>query len=315
MSSDDAATHWLQQAGRQPLLTAAEELHLGSLVRAWQDHPAGPDQAPARITRRGRRARDRIVNANLRLVAHVVRTMRPGLGRQVGEADLPDLFQAGAMGLMRGAERFDPARGYKFSTYGYWWIRQGISRWADSSSRLIRPPSGHAPKLARLGRIGEELQRQLGRQPSRAELAEALGMSPRDLDLVLTVGQSCCSLDQPVAGSEDPSPLGAMLASPGAPEPDPITMELRERIAALPPVQARLVAGRWGIGCARLKLGPLAASEKLTIPAARAQLREAEAALRTPLPEVARQLSLRIPIQTTRAAQRPRRGADRWAAG
>jgi len=315
MSSDDAATHWLQQAGRQPLLTAAEELHLGSLVRAWQDHPAGPDQAPARITRRGRRARDRIVSANLRLVAHVVRTMRPGLGRQVGEADLPDLFQAGAMGLMRGAERFDPARGYKFSTFGYWWIRQGVSRWADSSSRLIRPPSGHAPKLARLGRIGEELQRQLGRQPSRAELAEALGMSLRDLDLVLTVGQSCCSLDQPVAGSEDPSPLGAMLAAPGAPEPDPLAIELRERLAALPPVQARLVAGRWGIGCAKLKLGPLAASEKLTIPAARAQLREAEAALRTPLPEVARQLSLRIPAQATRALQRPRRGVDRWAAG
>lgn len=315
MSSDDAATHWLQQAGRQPLLTAAEELHLGSLVRAWQDHPAGPEQAPARITRRGRRARDRIVNANLRLVAHVVRTMRPGLGRQVGEADLPDLFQAGAMGLMRGAERFDPARGYKFSTFGYWWIRQGVSRWCDSSSRLIRPPSGHAPKLARLGRIGEELQRQLGRQPSRAELAEALGMSLRDLDLVLTVGQSCCSLDQPVAGSEDPSPLGGMLATPGAPEPDPLTMELRERINALPPLQARLIAGRWGIGCAKLKLGPLAASEKLTIPAARAQLREAEAALRTPLPEVARQLSLRIPTQTTRAPQRPRRGGDPWAAG
>ena len=140
-------------------------------------------------------------------------------------------------------------------------------------------------------------------------------MSLRDLDLVLTVGQSCCSLDQPVAGSEDPSPLGGMLATPGAPEPDPLIMELRERINALPPLQARLIAGRWGIGCAKLKLGSLAASEKLTIPAARAQLREAEAALRTPLPEVARQLSLRIPTQTTLAHQRLRRGGDPWAAG
>ena len=280
--ADDAAGFFLSAAGRVPLLTPAEELHLGGLVRRWQDHDGGPDQAPAAVIRRGRRARDRIVAANLRLVAHVARAMRPGLGRQVGDADLPDVFQAGALGLVRGAERFDPARGYKFSTFGYWWIRQGISRWADSSSRLIRPPSTHAPKLARLGRVGTQLTAQLGRQPTRAELAEALGMSVADLDLVLAVGLPCRSLDAEVINAEDTT-LGDALASPAPLEPDPLTLELRARLAALPPLQARLIRGRWGIGCAAQLITVLAAAEGISVHTARLQLREGEAALRGPM--------------------------------
>jgi len=316
--SDDAATHWLQGAGRVPLLTAAEEVHLGAMVRAWQDHPGGPGQALPGVARRGRRARDRIVQANLRLVAHVAKAMRPGLGRQVGEADLPDLFQAGAMGLVRGAERFDPARGYKFSTFGYWWIRQGISRWADSSSRLIRPPSTHAPKITRLGRVGEQLTAQLGRQPTRAELAEALGMTLADVDLVLSTGMPPCSLDAEVAGG-DKTRLGDLLATPAPSEPDPEVAELHARLAALPPLQVRLVCAAWGIGCAEQRIGALAAAEGISVRTARTQLREGEAALRRPLEgELLAQpvqLSLLSSTQTTRAPRRPRRGADHSAAG
>lgn len=315
--ADDAAGFFLYAAGRVPLLTAAEELHLGAMVRAWQDHPGGPDQAPAAVIRRGRRARDRIVNANLRLVAHVVRLMRPGLGRQVSEADLPDLFQAGALGLVRGAEKFDPARGYKASTYIYWWIRQGVSRWADSSSRLIRPPSTHAPKLSRLGRVGDQLTAQLGRQPTRAELAEALGMTLSDLDLVLAQGLPCRSLDAVVLGADDTC-LGDSLAAPAPPEPDPEVAELHARLDALPPLQARLVKGRWGIGCAKQRIGALAAAEGISAYVARTQLRLAEAALRgpqegEPLAEPV-QLSLLSSNPTQPSPQRPRRGADRPAA-
>ena len=279
--SQDAAGHWLDAAGRHPLLTAAEELHLGAMLRAWQDHPDGPDQAPAAIVRRGRRARDRMVAANLRLVAHVARAMRRGMGAHVTDADLADLLQAGAMGLMRGAERFDPARGYKFSTFAYWWIRQGISRWCDSSSRTIRPPSTHAAKLGRLGRIGRQLEQELGRQPSRAELAEALGMSLSELALVLSTGIPCRSLDAPITrNADDPSPLVEMLAAPQPPE-DPQLQELRARVAALPVQQARIITLRWGLdGKGARTLKALGTAEGLSIAQVKAQLAEAEATLR-----------------------------------
>lgn len=307
-------SHWLQAAGRQPLLTAAEELHLGAMVRAWQDHPAGPDQAPAVVVRRGRRARDRIVAANLRLVAHVVRLMRPGL-RSTTDSDMADLLQAGAMGLMRGAERFDPARGYKFSTYGYWWIRQGISRWCDSSSRTIRPPSTHAAKLARLGRVGAQLSQQLGRQPTRAELAAELGMKREDLDLVLATGLPCRSLDALCSSAENPSALGDLLPAP-APATDEQVSELRRRLKALDPQVAQLVSDCWGLDGEPLRIGAAAAKVGLTIHQAKAALRAAELQLRgKPAPEgeilaVPVQLSLGLQSPAPPGSQRPRSGAD-----
>ena len=119
-----SVNRWLDHAGRQPLLTPAGEVHLGTLVRAWQDWAGGPAEAPPAVRRSGLRARDRMVAANLRFVAHVESKMH-ARGPQPGE--LVDRLQAGALGLMRGAERFDPTRGYKFSTFAYWWIRQAIS--------------------------------------------------------------------------------------------------------------------------------------------------------------------------------------------
>ena len=128
-----AALYWLNNAGRQPLLTAAEEIHLGAAVRAWQDHPDGPADAPAGIKRRGLRARDRFVLANLRLVAHIA-------GKHGGSAPLEDRLQAGTLGLMRGAEKFDPTKGYKFSTYAYWWILQSLRPVNDSARYAVHIP-------------------------------------------------------------------------------------------------------------------------------------------------------------------------------
>jgi len=121
MKPDPSVRQWLDGAARIPLLTAAEELHLGAIVRRWQDHPEGPGTAPTNVQRRGLRARNRIVEANLRLV-HLVAT------RYKGRADMADMLQSGAIGLTRAAEKFDPERGYKFSTYAYFWIRQAIQR-------------------------------------------------------------------------------------------------------------------------------------------------------------------------------------------
>ena len=127
------AVPWLDAASRVPMLTTAEELHLGGLVQAWQQHPAGPAGAPPGIRRSGLRARNRIVSANLRLVAMVVR-------RTAGEENYTDHMQEGVFGLIRAAERFDPARGYKFSTFAYLWIRQGQQTGALSDP-MIRLPA------------------------------------------------------------------------------------------------------------------------------------------------------------------------------
>ena len=147
LAMTDATSQWLRQAGRIPLLTPAEEIHLGAAVREWLDNPAGPDAAPAAVQRRGQKARDRLVSANLRLVVSIAGKYRTG-GERVG-LDLVDLLQEGAIGLQRGAEKFDPALGYKFSTYAYWWIRQAIGRAVDTTGP-IKLPGGSAGQLRRV---------------------------------------------------------------------------------------------------------------------------------------------------------------------
>jgi len=122
----DAVGQWLAAAGRHPLLSPAEEVHLGQAIRLWQDWPDGPDAAPAPVRRRGLRARDRMVEANLRLVVSVAGKYRQRITAR--HQCMTDAFQEGAIGLQRGAEKFDASRGYKFSTYAYWWIRQAICR-------------------------------------------------------------------------------------------------------------------------------------------------------------------------------------------
>jgi len=134
----DAATQWMNGAGRMPLLTHREELELGRLVRAWQDWPGGVDAAPALVRRRGLRARERMVTANLRLVVAQSRRYWPR-ARMMG-FELPDLLQEGAVGLQRAAEKFDPTRGYKFSTYGVPWIRQAMGRLLDHHGGAVRLP-------------------------------------------------------------------------------------------------------------------------------------------------------------------------------
>jgi RNA polymerase primary sigma factor len=280
MAGSDAVSFWLDGAGRQPLLTAGEEVHLGRQVRDWQDHPKGPDDAPPAIKRRGIRARDRFVAANLRLVAPVTRLTRPALGAHLTDPDLPDLLQAGAVGLMRGAERFDPERGYKFSTYAYWWIRQGLSRHVDLSSRTIKLPYTHAPKLARFGRMGQRLTEELGRQPTRAEMADALGMKLDDLELVLLVGRPPLSLDAPIGDSEDRSSLGELLAAPAADEPGPELNELHKRLSRLDPLSSRLVRGWWGCDGPALSMRQLAGHEGIRVGRVKALLAAAEQQLK-----------------------------------
>ena len=212
----DAVGAWLDAAGRYPLLTPAEELHLGALVQAWQRWDGGPDAAPAPVQRRGLRARDRMVRGNLRLVPSVARRYS-GLIKQRG-LSLEDGLQEGVIGLMRGVEKFDPERGYKFSTFGYWWARQGIARWAHTGG-LIRLPQNVAEQLCKLSPA------EIAALPDRERATADAGLA------ALRMGW----LDAP-AGGGDSSPLSEFLASDDADQLEALADEIEaERLQAAAP--------------------------------------------------------------------------------
>jgi RNA polymerase primary sigma factor len=197
---------WHDQAGRYPLLTPAQEITLGQQVRAWLDDP---DPPPA-VIRRGQRARERFVQANLRLVINVADRYR---SVQPQYAD--DLIQAGNMGLITAVTKFDPARGYKFSTYAFWWIRQAIHSFLEHHSRSIRLPTTHAAQYTRLQATTLQLREQLNRPPTRRELADATGWTLETIDRVLTRPTATVSLDAPNLSRDDGGTVAEVIAAPG----------------------------------------------------------------------------------------------------
>jgi RNA polymerase primary sigma factor len=214
--SADSIGWYLGTIGRVPLLTAAEEIELAHHVQAGKQLQELPEadltaQQKRRI-RMGQRARDRMMAANLRLVVSVAKKYQnQGL-------ELLDLVQEGAIGLERAVDKFDPAMGYKFSTYAYWWIRQGMTRAIDNSARTIRLPIHISEKLSKMRRITRELSHRLGRQPNRLELAHAMGMVPEDLEELMSQSAPCASLDAHARGEEDRSTLGELIADPASNE-------------------------------------------------------------------------------------------------
>ena len=215
--STDSIGYYLSSIGRVPLLTAAEEIELAHHVQAMKELLDVPDDERTprqrhRI-RMGKRARDRMMAANLRLVVSVAKKYQnQGL-------ELLDLVQEGAIGLERAVDKFDPAMGYKFSTYAYWWIRQGMTRAIDNSARTIRLPIHISEKLSKMRRISRELSHRFGRQPNRLELAHAMGIEPRELEDLISQSAPCASLDAHARGDEDRSTLGELIADPNGDEP------------------------------------------------------------------------------------------------
>jgi RNA polymerase sigma factor (sigma-70 family) len=214
----------MNAAGRYPLLTPAEELHLGAMVQTWQQWPGGPDAAPAAVRRRGLRARDRMVTANLRLVVAVARKYQRYAA--VRSVEFEDLLQAGAIGLQRGIEKFDPAKGYKLSTYAYWWIRQALPRaiWAGGAIRL---PQG----------VGEKLQR------LRAQDLDSLSAADRATLEAAQAALNVGALDAPAGGGEC-SALGELIAADGVDQLDALAdeIEMARLQAAAPEAWAAALA-------------------------------------------------------------------------
>jgi len=190
----DILGDYLRTISRVPLLTDEEELHLGRLVRTWLDDP----EATVAVQRKGKRALQRFVTANLRLVVSVVTKYR----RRVRHLPIEpiDLIQAGNIGLIRAAEKFDPARGYRFSTYAYWWIRQAVSRHIQEHSSMIRVPY----PLANLAMKVDVLAQKNRRQISAKEAALILDEAPHRVEQAMSLHQfnSTVSLDQVLSNSE-----------------------------------------------------------------------------------------------------------------
>jgi RNA polymerase primary sigma factor len=191
----DILGDYLRSISRYPLLTQEEELHLGRLVRLWQDE----EQPCPAVKRRGERALRRMVVANLRLVVSVVTKYRRGA--RTYSVEPVDLIQAGNLGLIRAVEKYDPSRGYRFSTYAYWWIRQAVTRYLHDQASSVRLP---ASLTALVGRIEAAIGRH-GGGLSVQQLAVLLEESPARIQKAL-LAQTLrlpISLDQEIVARDN----------------------------------------------------------------------------------------------------------------
>jgi len=265
----DLLRSYLRDIGRVPLLSHEQEITLGRQVqelmqieelreelrmRSGGQEPSSEQLAeatgltPALLRRRlqaGRRAKERMVAANLRLVVSVAKkyTRR--------NMELLDLIQEGTIGLVRGVEKFDPTRGYKFSTYAYWWIRQGITRAIAEKSRAIRLPIHITETLNKLKKGQRELSQELGRTPTVGELAAAVELPEEEVKDLLWRARQPVSLETKVGDSEDTELLD-LLAGDGAGPDEMVDGEclrgdLRALLEKLPELQGRVLKMRYGI--------------------------------------------------------------------
>ena len=268
--STDLVRSYLRDIGRVPLLSHEQEITLGRQVQelvaleeleqelemraggAKPDHEQlakaaqlTPQQLKKRL-RSGQRAKERMVAANLRLVVSVAKKYTKR------NMELLDLIQEGTIGLVRGVEKFDPTRGYKFSTYAYWWIRQGITRAIAEKSRTIRLPIHITETLNKLKKGQRELSQDLGRTPTITELAEAVDLPEEEVKDLLCRARQPVSLDAKVGDSDD-TDLIDLLAAEGT-QPDELVDgecmrgDMRAMLDQLPDLQGRVLKMRYGIG-------------------------------------------------------------------
>ncbi|MFQ6538258.1 MULTISPECIES: sigma-70 family RNA polymerase sigma factor [Aphanothece] len=215
--SSDPISWYLASIGREPLLTPAEEIELGNQVQVMmhllEEGKVTYSDHERKLLRIGKRSKQRMMKANLRLVVSVAKKYQ-GKG-----LELLDLIQEGSLGLERAVEKFDPTRGYKFSTYAFWWIRQSMTRAIACQSRTIRLPVHLSERLSAIRKVSLDLAHKLGAMPSRQEIAEAMALPLDELDSLLRQALTTSSLDAPVNGDEGRSFLGDLIADSSNEEP------------------------------------------------------------------------------------------------
>jgi RNA polymerase primary sigma factor len=225
----DSLQLFLNEAGRYPLLTAAEEVELAKLIESG-------DKA----------AKDRMINSNLRLVVSIAKKYQ-GHG-----LSLLDLIQEGIIGLIRAAEKFDWRRGYKFSTYATWWIRQAVQRGVANKSRTIRIPVHIVEREQKIARAERELVAELERAPTEEELAKRSKLPLKHVKEVRSAARAVASLDKPV-GDDGDTAYGDLVARDSGDVEQEVTVSLGEdalhrAVAALPERERQVIKLRYGIG-------------------------------------------------------------------
>jgi RNA polymerase primary sigma factor len=228
-TTTDALQLFLREAGRHPLLTSAQEVELGK-----------------RVERGDEEAKQRMIQSNLRLVVSIAKNYR--------NQGLPflDLIQEGTLGLMRAVEKFDWRRGYKFSTYATWWIRQAAARALADKARTIRMPVHIVERLQKMNRAERNLPTQLGREPSLEEIAEEANLPIQQARQLRAAARAATSLDQPV-GDQEQAVLGDFVQDDQAESPfDSASLSLRREgienaLASLPERERKVIELRFGL--------------------------------------------------------------------
>ena len=227
-STTDALQLFLNELGRYPLLTAAEEVELAK-----------------RVERGDLAAKELMVNSNLRLVVSIAKRW------QGHELTLLDLIQEGIIGLIRAVEKFDWRKGYKFSTYATWWIRQAIQRGVANKARTIRVPTHVVQREQKMARVERELRQKLDRQPTDEEIAKAAKLKPEHVRQVREAARTVTSLDRPL-GDDGGGSLGDLVAGEAAAPDEELQVSLRESalrraLDSLPDEERAVIELRFGM--------------------------------------------------------------------
>jgi RNA polymerase primary sigma factor len=255
IAADDTVSLYLRQMGQVPLLTAAEEVYLAKRIEAGVEARRRLRRAGLAVEDRerceallwdGDDARCRLVEANTRLVVSVAK-------KYIGQGvPLLDLIQEGNIGLMKAVEKFDYHRGYKFSTYATWWIRQGITRALAQQSRLIRLPVHAGDQIRRIYRVIEQFEQDTGRRPTSDEIAAQAGITTSKVERLLRISRYPVSLERPV-GDDGDTEFGDFIEDEDAPPPTDVAHHhllreaLEEIMTALTPREARILRMRFGL--------------------------------------------------------------------
>ena len=226
LSLDDPVRMYLKEIGRVPLLSMDEEKQYAMAIEAGELEAQKNGQAQNRVIELGFESKRKLTEANLRLVVSIAK-------KYVGRGMLfLDLIQEGNLGLIRAVEKFDYRKGYKFSTYATWWIRQAITRALADQARTIRIPVHMVETINRLIKISRQLLQELGRDPTVEEIAHEMGLTPEKVREVIKISQEPISLETPI-GEEEDSHLGDFIEDQEAiaPAEAASVMLLKEKMA------------------------------------------------------------------------------------